>query len=526
MSGFTSTWKNLGKEVGKSTKGFAKAQKEIRKTNEGFRNMTRDANRATGGLNKMGIAIKSIGLYSLARGLSSAINSAMDMIETANLFSVALGNLSVETGRVVDEWGKLTGLDVTNMRNAIGTFGALSTSMGMTEKASQQLSTTTYRLGLDLASLFNVNITQALEDMSSGLVGQARVMYKYGIDVTEASLKVEALSRGITKSVRMMSQGEKMALRYAVMLRQSAIVHADFANTIEQPANQLRVLKERMVTLSRTVGTVFIPALAFILPYLNAIVQVLTVLISRLAMLFGYDKSVEDVWNVDKAPFGGVGDDVDDLETGLGGATKKAKELKKQLMGFDEINQLSDPAEDSAGAGGGGGGFGAPIDLSWLDDLSYDSKFDTIKMKAQEMAESMLADWDELMVATDKLKDSFANLWNQGLSLLARASYKAVIGFYENFLKPVTLWVVGNGLPELVDIFNRGLLQIDYARLIKSMNDLWKALTPFAINMGKGLLSFFEKVLVPLGVWTVGVGFPKFLDITTSLVNKIDWKNF
>ena len=43
-----------------------------------------------------------------------------------------------------------------------------------------------------------------------------------------------------------------MLLRYSAMLRQSGITHGDFAKTINTPANQLKILSERLITLGRT----------------------------------------------------------------------------------------------------------------------------------------------------------------------------------------------------------------------------------------------------------------------------------
>lgn len=43
------------------------------------------------------------------------------------------------------------------------------------------------------------------------------------------------------------------------------------------------------------------------------------------------------------------------MAKGFGGASKSAKELKKQLAGFDEMNVLTEPTESSGGGGGGGG---------------------------------------------------------------------------------------------------------------------------------------------------------------------------
>ena len=45
-------------------------------------------------------------------------------------------------------------------------------------------------------------------------------------------------------------------------------------------------------------------------------------------------------------------DYAEDLEGGLGGAGKVAKDLKRQLQGFDELNNLT--SNDPSGGGGGG----------------------------------------------------------------------------------------------------------------------------------------------------------------------------
>ena len=55
------------------------------------------------------------------------------------------------------------GFDVTNLRTAVGTFGLLAGSMGMTGKQSEVLSTNTAKLAYDLSSLTNVPIAQTMQ---------------------------------------------------------------------------------------------------------------------------------------------------------------------------------------------------------------------------------------------------------------------------------------------------------------------------------------------------------------------------
>jgi len=320
-------------------------------------------------------------MYKFARGMASAVKSALDMIEVNNLFVVSLGNLTEEAMKTVDSLQQVYGLDPTNLKSAIGGFALLSRSMGMTTKQAEVLSTNTTRLALDLSSLTNVPIQQVMQDLRSGLVGQSETVYKYGIDVTEAGLKTEAMNQGITESVRNMSQGEKMALRYATMLRQTTLAQGDFARTINAPANQLRILSERFVTLSRAIGTIFMPMLKVVLPWLNALVMVLTDVANKIASLFGYEAPTN------ATGLNQVGEDAKNSSDALGGTTKAVdgttkalKKMKSATLGFDELNILPKPTSPSAGknagagAGldGGAGGILSGMELPTLGELLGD----------------------------------------------------------------------------------------------------------------------------------------------------------
>ena len=173
------------------------------------------------------------------------------------------------------------------------------------------------------------------KDLRSGLVGQSETMYKYGVDITEASIKTEALAQGITKSVRNMSQGEKMALRYAVMIKQTTMAHGDFARTINAPANQMKILGERFVTLSRSIGSIFIPMLERILPILNVIVQILIDVADAIASAFGFEKPSAN--NSIESQFKGIEDGADDASSSIDGTTKSLKKMKDVSLGMDEL---------------------------------------------------------------------------------------------------------------------------------------------------------------------------------------------
>lgn len=374
----------LNRTVSKGNSNFTKHQAVIAGTRKRYFDLNTDANRANNTLTKVNRNLKSfttmlpMGMISnvaLGMALSKSIQGAMDMIETTNLFSVAMGDLAIETGQALEKISEVSGMDLTNLKNAVGTYNLLARSMGMSSTNAQTLSVNTYKLSMDLASLTNVPINQVMSDMRAGLVGQSETVYKYGLDVTEASIKTEALALGIEKSVRNMSQGEKMFLRHIVMMKQSAIAHGDMARTIETPANQLRILSQRFATLSRNIGTLFIPTLSRILPWLNAIVTVLNRLIERLALLIGYEPP--ETMNVE-TPFTGIEDSADDATDSV----NKLKNAIKALSGFDELNIFSETATS-----GGLGSIEEGFDIDLANTYAYDSLLDGLKQKSDEIAD-------------------------------------------------------------------------------------------------------------------------------------------
>lgn len=546
----------LGRETKTTNSGMAKFFSTLKKTNNQFTNISKDANRAASSLSGFGKAVKNLatlgGIYGLANALKIAIQSSLDMIETQNLFVVALGDSSDAAEEFLTTLSDASGMDLTNLKSATGTFALLARSMGFTSQQAETLSTSSTQLALDLASLVNVPVSQALADIKSGLIGQTETMYKYGVDLTEASLKSEALAEGIDKSVRLMSQGEKMALRYNLMIKQTALSHGDFAKTIDSPANQLKILSERFVTAGRAIGTIFIPTLTVILPIANAVLIVITKLANAIATLFGYiapDSAATGISN--------ISEDADDATDAVGGTSAALKELKNTALGFDELHTI----ETDSSASGGGGGSSADV-LSNVDLTSYDSGLSGIASKADVYAQQIedafnKIDFTNFLTSLDGLKtalDGFGTTVGAGLSW-----------FIDNVLVPIATWTVEDAVPAFIDtlkvsidklnsictdfapqwdyIWNSFFVPIgqwtadavitvledlqgwieglDFEPLVNSFANLADSLEPFAEDVGNGLLWFFKNVLLPLGSFTIEDLVPAFLNALSGAIDLV-----
>ena len=445
-------FENLFIKIKLNSEGIDKWYSQTKKLNNSLSNISKDANRTANGIGKFTASMKGLNqvigvgkLVLLGNQFATSINSALDMIETTNLFNVALGDMAEETNNTVTEMHNLFGLDPTNLQNSIGTFGLLSRSMSMSTDQSQTLSTNMAKLATDLSSLTNVPIAQVMGDLKSGLVGQSETVYKYGIDVTEAGIKTEAFAQGIDKSVRNMSQGEKMALRYSAMLRQTTLAQGDFAKTINSPANQLKILYDRFTTLSRAIGSIFIPILSATLPYLNAFVMILTDVANAIASFLGFvAPKVESKNNV----LGVAEDDANNVSKAIGGATAKVKAFKSVLLGIDEINTLQQPTDTADSGGGGGVGVGGESILPTFELPSYDNLMSGVKVMADDIKKSLVDGWNSINFLP--LTNSFNWLVDaiEPVIDIIGSNLKFV---FDNVLVPLAKWTITKALPSFLD---------------------------------------------------------------------------
>ena len=364
-----------------------------------FTNQINQANKNANTLSKTWSAVqKTINFSAIYLGARQTYNILRDMneeavnySETVNLFNVSFGKdlkgLNQYYEKALDFQERLEEKLSINIEESMryqALFNSMTKSMGLSANYAYTLSENMTKLGYDLASLYNIDTESAMTKLRAGLAGQTEPLRELGLDITEQSLKPVAESLGIDRSVRNMSQAEKTILRYIAVLKQATIAQGDFANTMESPANQLRIFNAQVTAFKRNMGNLWQGILGGILPHVNAVMMVINELLKMVAKLFGFEVSSQPV-NVSAS----IG--ADDLASDLGTAGKKAKELKAQLMGFDEINNISLGNDNSSGSESSSGVGG--IDQKLLDALKgYDNLMDSVSNKATEIRDKML-DW-------------------------------------------------------------------------------------------------------------------------------------
>ena len=350
-----------------------------------------------------------IGVKELLSTMKDMTTESINFTETANLFSVSFGkdidglNQYYEKALSFQEdLEEKLGVNIEESMRYQALFNSMTKSMGLGADYAYRLSENMTKLGYDLASLYNIDTESAMTKLRAGLAGQTEPLRELGLDITEQSLKPVAESLGVTKSIRNMSQAEKTVLRYITVLRQAQLAQGDFAKTMDSPANQLKIFNAQVTAFKRNMGNLWQGILGGILPYVNATMMVINELLKMLAKLFGFEISSQSA-SISTS----IG--ADDLANDLGDASKKAKELKAQLLGFDEINNIS-LDNDSGSSSGEVTGVG--IDQRLLDAMNeYDNLMDKVSNKATDIRDKMLAwlGFERDDDGTWKLKEGLTN---------------------------------------------------------------------------------------------------------------------
>lgn len=325
-----------------------------------------------------------VSLKAIAEYLGNAVAKFNDFYEATDLFHNAMGNLSGEADTLISKMQGLLGVDPTKAMTYMATIQSLGTSFGLASDKAYVLSKNLTQLAYDEGSYWNKDVAVTFTAMSSAISGEIEPIRRLGIDLSQARLQQELLALGFNKQVSSLSQADKAVLRYIAIMKQTANVQGNLAQTIQSPANQIKILKAQLDMLAKSVGSLLYPALKSILPPLIAAVQLIREFVEWVAKLMGvkvvftdFTKSADSV--------GGIGDAMDDTAD----STKKAaKALKDYTMGFDELN-IIDPTQGSSGSGGGtsAGNILGDVDLSGYDMFKnyVGTSIDEIKEKVKKL---------------------------------------------------------------------------------------------------------------------------------------------
>lgn len=330
-------------------------------------------------------AAQLVSLKAIATYLANAVTKFNDFYEATDLFNNAMGELSGQATELINKMESLLGIDPTEAMTNIATIQSLATSFGLASDKAYILSKNLTQLAYDESSYWNKDTATTFTAIASAISGELEPIRRLGVDLSQARLQQELLALGFNKQVSSLSQADKAVLRYIAIMKQTANVQGNLAQTISSPANMVRILKSEISQLAKAVGQLLYPAFKAILPVLIAAVDLIKEFVVSLASVFGQKIEFTDFSKTQK-DIGGVANAMDDTADATKSAAKAAKDY---TIGFDELN-IIDPSQNSGSSGSGGGATGnllGDVDLSQYDMFKdyAGSAVDEIKAKLKSL---------------------------------------------------------------------------------------------------------------------------------------------
>lgn len=113
--------------------------------------------------------------------------------------------------------------------------------------------------GADFASVYNLDVADALQLFQSGLAGESEPLRRYGLNLSAAAVESFAYANGIAAVGRELTENEKVQARWGLLLEQTAGVQGDNANTAGELAGQQRRLAAAFEESQTKLGEYLLP---------------------------------------------------------------------------------------------------------------------------------------------------------------------------------------------------------------------------------------------------------------------------
>lgn len=242
------------------SKGLRQAQFQLNKVSGNFQNLGRN------------FAIAGAAFGAVTVGLGKSVKVASDLGESINAINVSFG----KSAKGILDFGKTAsttlGVSAVDFNNAAVRFSAFADRIvGAGGDASGFIRDITTRAA-DFASVFNIDVAEALRVFQSGLAGEAEPLKRFGVNLLDSEVKAYAAANGIGQLGKELTETEKVQARYGLLMQATNKTAGDFANTSGSLANGMRILKAQITDTQGEIALALLPALEAVLPTIRELV--------------------------------------------------------------------------------------------------------------------------------------------------------------------------------------------------------------------------------------------------------------
>lgn len=382
----------------------------------GLRAVNTNAQSAGAAIRNMGnnvnaTALNMASFITIAQGVAQALEPVVRIIGEATYaaaewdgiaarFGRGFGANAQETYDWIQRLNEEMGINVQQFMQYSSVYATMLTGFGVAMEDAGKMALGYTELTYDIWAGYNdiyKSFDEAAEAVKSAIAGEVEPIRRAGFTIVESTLEQTAANHGLDISLEKATESQKSYLRYLTLIDQA---HAQslvgtYAKELNTAEGLLRTFSQQLKSLAQAFGSLFLPVLVAVVPWLQAFVEVLTDAIRAVAAFFGIEIQAVDWsgYNDGSDAIGGVADSAEEAGGALGSAAKAAKDLKNATLGIDELNVISPPhASGGSGGSGGAAGGGAGFDGLDIDSLWDERIFDQIQSKVDEIKQK-IEDW-------------------------------------------------------------------------------------------------------------------------------------
>lgn len=476
--------------------------------------------------------------WALFRGfrlLGDAIDISSSLTEVENVVRQTFGQYESLINNFAKTSIEKFGMSELSAKQFASRFQAMGTALDIPQGQMAKMSIRLTELAGDMASFYDVSQEDIAKSLQSVFSGTTAPMRRYGIDLTQATLKEWALKQGLDANISSMTQAQKAMLRYQYVLAHTTNITGDFARTADTWHNQITMLKENFKALGAVVGGGLINAFKPFIKVLNAVLQKVIsfaeMVTNALGSIFGWRYEASKGAGISGLAddIGSASDGMDDLSNAAGnagkntgGIAKNAKKAKKEIQqatrAFDELKVISKQSKDkgsgsgnkgsgSGSGSGAGGGTGADGGLVQTDTIfkKFKSNIKDLEGLGKAISGALInamrgIKWDEVYAKASGFGSGLAKFLN---GLFEGQKGTTLFGETGKLIAN-SLNTVLHGLDSFGTTFN------------------WKQ---FGNSIADGINKFFQNFDFALLAQTLNSWAKGAFDAVTTALSKISWKD-
>ena len=257
--------KNVNIDIIAKDKTAKAMQSATKGVNDLKNNVKNSVSAQTNSFNALGNTVRNvIGgviVFQAFRFGQEMVNMASSVEEMRSKSSVVFGQFVNDVRSQLGQFGDSVGRSTHELESMASSIQDTFVPMGFARGEASKLAVELTKLAVDVASFNNASDTDTMMAFQSALVGNHETVRRFGVVITEATLKQELLRMGINKASKDVTNAEKVQARLNLIIAGTSDAHGDAERTSGSFANTSKALGSALSELSVDIMTPMLPKL-------------------------------------------------------------------------------------------------------------------------------------------------------------------------------------------------------------------------------------------------------------------------